>query len=76
MESQAEKLPRWEKLSQLVSDAIQSEEFRKELLEATIMKKLEILTTRYGFTDEELTGLDKDLKMLSNLSVDLAFRWY
>jgi len=76
MEYNTPVLDRWEKLSKLVSEVIQSEEFRDELTNATITQKLDLLITRYGFTDEELSMLDKDLKMLSDMSVNVAFRWY
>ena len=76
MENNTPVLGRWEKLSKLVSEVIQSEEFRDELTNATITQKLDLLITRYGFTDEELSMLDKDLKMLSDMSVNVAFRWY
>lgn len=76
MENQSEKLPRWEKVSQLVSDAIQDEEFRDRLIQANIVEKIEILTDEYGFTGVELAALDEDLKMLANMSPTEAFRWY
>ena len=76
MENHAPKLPRWEKLSLLISDVVTSEGFRDELQAATIIQKLDILVNQYGFTDDEISMLDEDLKMLSEMSSSLAFRWY
>lgn len=76
MINQSPKLPRWEKLSLLISDVLTNEGFRDELQSATIVKKVDILVNQYNFTDDEMSMLNEDLKMLSEMGSALAFRWY
>lgn len=65
-------LPQWDKVSQLISDALADEELLKRLQHGSTEDVNNVLM-EYGFTEEENYQLEKDLKTLTDSAAFIRF---
>ena len=65
-------LPQWDKVSQLISDALADEELLKRLQHGSAEDVNNVLM-EYGFTEEENYQLEKDLKTLTDSAAFIRF---